>query len=90
MAGIDVDVDSVRDFRNDLLNLTEDLLEQLKRTDAAIEDAASEWNDPQFKKFYDSFQQDMETIAPLCERINEFESVVLGQYEEKVRIYLGM
>ena len=89
MAGIYIDVDSLEKFRKDLLRLSEDLQEQLKKTDAVIEDVASEWNDPQFKKFNDAFQQDKEMIKPLCERIEAFESIVLYPFEQKVRDYLG-
>lgn len=90
MAGIDIDVDSLKKFRNDLLNLSEDLQKQLKRTDAIIEEVATEWNDPQFKKFNDNFQQDKEMIKPLCDRIEDFESIVLRPFEIKIRDYLGL
>lgn len=90
MAGIDVDIKAVKDFRTYLLNLSEDLQEQLKRTDAVIEDVATEWNDPQFKKFNDNFQLDKDTIKPLCEEIENFEAIVLGRYQTKVEDYLGM
>lgn len=90
MAGINIDVESLRKFRNDLLNLSEDLQEQLKRTDAVIEDIASEWKDPQFEKFNENFQQDKEMIKPLCERIEDFEAIVLHPFEGKVREYLDL
>lgn len=90
MAGINIDVESLQKFRNDLLNLSEDLQEQLKRTDAVIEDIASEWKDPQFEKFNENFQQDKEMIKPLCERIEDFEAIVLHPFEDKVREYLDL
>ena len=90
MAGINIDVESLHKFRNDLLNLSEDLQEQLKRTDAVIEDVAAEWDDPQFKKFNEDFQQDKEMIKPLCERIEDFEAIVLQPFEDKVREYLDL
>ena len=90
MAGINIDVESLHKFRNDLLNLSEDLQEQLKRTDAVIDDVAAEWDDPQFKKFNDDFQQDKEMIKPLCERIEDFEAIVLHPFEDKVRDYLDL
>lgn len=90
MAGINIDVESLQKFRNDLLNLSEDLQEQLKRTDAVIEDVASEWDDPQFEKFNENFQQDKEMIKPLCERIEDFEAIVLHPFEDRVREYLDL
>ena len=90
MAGINIDVESLHKFRNDLLNPSEDLQEQLKRTDAVIEDVAAEWDDPQFKKFNEDFQQDKEMIKPLCERIEDFEAIVLQPFEDKVREYLDL
>ena len=90
MAGINIDVDSLREFRKDLLNLSDDLKEQIKKTDAVIEDVATEWDDPQFKKFNESFQQDKDLIKPLCERIEDFEKIVLKPFEDKIRDgYLG-
>lgn len=90
MAGINIDVDSLQKFRNDLLNISEDLQEQLKRTDVVIEDVATEWNDPQFKKFNELFQEDKNTINPICKRIEGFEAEVLKPFEQKVRIYLDL
>lgn len=90
MAGLNIDVDSLNKFRGELLNLSDDLQEQLKRTDALIEDVSKEWNDPQFRKFNDNFQEDKNTINPLCERIEDFEADVLKPFEQRVRDYLDL
>ena len=90
MNRIDVDWQAIHKFRNNLLNISEDLQEQLKRTDAVIEDVATEWNDPQFKKFNELFQEDKNTINPICKRIEGFEAEALKPFEQKVRIYLDL
>jgi len=85
MNRIDVDWQAIHKFRNNLLNITEDLQEQLKRTDAVIEDVATEWNDPQFRKFNNDFQEDKALIKPLCERIEDFEAEVLTPFENRIK-----
>lgn len=90
MAGVINDVESLKKFRGELLDISEDLQEQLKRTDAAIEDVASVWKDSQFKKFNDDFQKDKEMINPLCEDIEAFEGEVLKPLEDILRDYLAL
>lgn len=84
MSGIDADWQAIHKFRKDLLNLSEDLQNQLKRTDAVIEDVALEWNDPQFRKFNDNFQEDKGLIKPLCDKLEDFENDVLYPYEQRI------
>ena len=90
MAAIDNDVDSVKKFRGELLDTVDDLQEQLKRTDAAIEEVAANWGDSQFVKFKDGFEQDKEVINPLCKDIKKFESEVLLPLENILRRYLDL
>ena len=90
MASIQNDVESVKKFRGELLDTVDDLQEQLKRTDAAIEEVAASWGDSQFVKFKDGFEQDKEVINPLCKDIEDFESDVLLPLEKILRKYLDL
>ena len=90
MDGIINDVDSLRKFRNELLNTVEDLQKQLKRTEGAVEDVAKSWGDTQFVKFKDGFNEDKELINPLCKIIEEFEGDVLHPLENILREYLDL
>lgn len=90
MAGVINDVESLKHFRGELMDISEDLQEQLKKTDTAIEDVASVWKDSQFKKFNEDFQKDKEMIKPLCENIEAFEGEVLRPLEDILRDYLAL
>ena len=90
MNGIINDVDSLKKFRDELLDTVEDLQKQLKRTEDAIEDVAKTWKDSQFVKFHEGFKEDKEKIDPLCKAIEEFESDVLYPLEKILRKYLDL
>ena len=82
MASMITDSTSLKKFRNELLDTVEDLREQLKATENAIDEVSQEWKDPQFKKYHDEFSKDKEQIEPLCKKIEEYEDDVLrGLYD---------
>jgi len=87
MDGIINDVDSLKKFRDKLLDTVDDLKAQQKKTEGAIEDVAKTWKDSQFVKFHEGFEQDKEKIDPLCKAIGDFESEVLYPLEEILRKY---
>jgi len=69
-------------FRNELLDTVDNLREQLKATERAIDDVAQEWKDSQFKKYNEEFSKDKEQIEPLCKKIEDYENDVLkGLYD---------
>ncbi|MCL2073470.1 MAG: hypothetical protein FWH18_06105 [Marinilabiliaceae bacterium] len=84
------DVESMKKFRDGLIDTIEDLREQLKNTEVAIEDVAKTWKDSQFVKFKEGFDKDKEKINPLCEKIKEFEEDVLLPLENILRRYLDL
>ncbi len=88
--GIINDVDSLKKFRNELLDTVDDLQKQLKKTERAIEDVAKTWKDSQFVKFYEGFEEDKEKINPLCKAIEEFEGDALLPLENTLRKYLDL
>ena len=90
MDGAINDVDSLKKFREEMIETADNLKEQLKRTEIAIEVVAKDWKDPQFTKFNDEFEQDKEKIKPLCKAIEEFESDVLYPLEVILRKYLAL
>lgn len=47
--GMHVDPDELYNFRCQLSELSDNLMEQLRRTDAAMETVAKEWQDEQFE-----------------------------------------
>jgi phage-related tail protein len=73
-----------------MLDTVEDLQKQLKTTEMAVEDVAKSWGDSQFVKFKDGFEQDKDTINPLCKKIEEFEGDVLHPLENILREYLDL
>ncbi len=90
MDGIINDVDSLRKFRNQLLDVVEDLQKQLKVTEGAVEDVAKSWGDSQFKKFKEGFDEDKELINPLSKKIESFEGDILYPLEKTLREYLDL
>lgn len=77
MASVITNSESLKKFRNELLDTVDDLRDQLKATESAMEEVAEEWKDPQFKKYSEEFNKDKEQIEPLCKKIEEHEDEIL-------------
>lgn len=90
MAGVINDYETMHKFRNDLLDTVENLREQLKKTDKAMEEVAAVWKDMQFQKFNNEFDKDKEEIEPLCKDIEAFENDVLYPLEKLLITYGGL
>lgn len=88
--GMHVDPDELYNFRCQLLDLSENLMEQLRRTDAAMETVAKEWQDEQFQKYREEFSEDRDLIQPLSDQINQFQEGPLQQFEIITREYLAL
>ena len=82
--------EAVQRLREDLLETVDGLKEQLKRTEAAMEDVAKEWKDVQFQKYYDEFTEDKELIPPLCNDIEAFEDEVLRPFQQILEEYIDL
>jgi hypothetical protein len=89
MSEIINDVDSLREFRQRLLDTGEDLKKQLEKTESAIEDVAKTWGDSKFLEFKKKFDEDREKIDPLSKKIKAFEDEALRPLEEMLRDYLA-
>ena len=81
------DPEAIQKFRNELLELVDGLQEQLKRTDAAMEEVAASWKDEQFKKYHREFTKDRDIFPPLCKDIEEFEAGPLYQLQTILEEY---
>ncbi|MCM1177774.1 MAG: hypothetical protein NC308_05975 [Clostridium sp.] len=82
MAGVINDYETLHKFRNELLDTVDDLRDQLRKTEKAMDDVAAVWKDMQFLKYEKEFSKDKEKIEPLCKDIEEFESDVLYPLEK--------
>ena len=80
----------VRRYRRAILDTSDYLREKLCLTEAAIDEVAAVWDDPQFVKFKEGFQEDKDVIKPLCDDIEEFEGEVLLPLERILRKYLEL
>lgn len=85
--GMVVDPDELYNFRCKLSELSDKLMEQLHRTDAAMDAVAKEWQDEQFQKYRDEFTEDRDLIQPLSDQINQFQEGPLQQFENIIREY---
>lgn len=89
MSSMITDPEAIQKFRNQLLDLVDDLQAQAKRTDAAIDEVANTWKDEQFKKYQREFAEDRQLFEPLCHDIEEFEAGPLYELQKKAEIYNG-
>lgn len=88
--GMKVDVRQLRTFRGQLSTLSKELMTQLRRTDAAMETVAKEWQDVQFHKFRNEFTKDRDLIQPLSDQINRLQAGPLAILENKIKKYLEL
>lgn len=89
MSDMITDPVAIQKFRDQLLDLVDELKAQAKRTDDAIDEVANTWKDMEFKKYKKEFDQDRELFEPLCNDIDEFESGPLYELQKKAEIYIG-
>lgn len=90
MPGVINDPEAIKKFRYELTDVVEALRDQLRKTDAAIDEVAETWNDEQFRKFRDSFNDDKEVIEPLCRDVEDFESGPLYQLQTILESYIDL
>ena len=87
MATMINDWESLQKFQNELLDAVDNLQEQLKKTDRAMETVANEWKDVQFQKYEQEFTKDKDRIEPICKDIEAFENDVLNPLKNILRDY---
>ncbi len=90
MGQIINDWEAMKKFRGNLSDAVDNLQEQLKRTERALEEVANSWKDEQFKKYNDEFSKDKDEFPPLCEKIKDFEEGPLQQLEEIIHEYTDL
>ena len=90
MAQIINDWEAMRTFRGQLRDAVDDLQEQLKKTEHALEEVANSWKDEQYRKYKEEFSKDKDEIPPLCEKINDFEEGPLQRLEEIIHEYTDL
>lgn len=89
MSRMITDPEAIQKFRNQILELVEELQTQAKKTDQAIDDVATTWKDEEFKKYKREFTEDRNMFDPLCKNIEEFESGPLHELQRKAEIYIN-
>ncbi len=86
---VDNDPDAIRIYRTKIQDSIEQLKAQLQRTEIAVQTVSESWKDNNFMEFQTNFNVDKEQIKPLCEVLNNYESNILYQLEQKLRTYIG-
>jgi len=81
------DPEAIQRFRYELLDIVDKLQEQLRRTDAAMDEVARSWKDEQFKKYHHEFSHDRDIFQPLCKDMEEFESGPLAELQSILETY---
>lgn len=87
-GGMDVNLTSVKKFRSEVGKTVEELRQQLRETDSAINKVAEDWKDGIFKKFSDEFSEDKKKIEPLCKKLEEYQKLI-HQTEKRIEKYLN-
>lgn len=83
------DPDSIHAYRGKIFEAIGNLKTQLEKTEAAVQTVSESWKDNNFVQFQNNFNEDKAKIMPLCEVLNNYESNLLHQLEEKLRTYMG-
>lgn len=83
------DPESIHAYRGKIVEAINNLKNQLKKTEAAVQTVSESWKDNNFMQFQNNFNEDKAKILPLCEVLNNYESNLLYQLEQKLRTYMG-
>ena len=89
MPAVINDCEALEKFIDQLWETSENLRDQLRKTDQSIETVAEGWKDIQFDLFKEGFDEDKEIIEPLCKEIDEFAGEILSPLLKKLKIYTG-
>jgi len=76
---------SIHEYRGQIAHAIDELLLNLKKTERAVETVGESWKDDNFKEFQDNFNQDKEKIKPLCNVLDNYQSNLLYQLEQKLK-----
>lgn len=87
MPGMINDPKAIQKFRYELIKLVDNLREQLRRTDTALDEVATSWRDEQFKKYYREFSNDRDIFDPLCKDLDDFEAGPLAELQSILEEY---
>lgn len=84
------DPNVLQDYRNKIRQRIQDLGEQLKSTENAIQTVGETWQDQNFQQFRDNFNVDKEKIKPLRDILTEYDDVILNNLQMKLEEYVGL
>lgn len=77
---------SIHDYRGQIAHAIDELKLQFTKTEHAIETVGESWKDDNFREFQEHFNEDKEQILPLCDVLDNYQSNLLYQLEQKLRV----
>lgn len=86
---VDNDPEAIHTYRGKIQESIEQLRAQLTKTEAAVQTVSQSWKDNNFMQFQSNFNVDKEQIKPLISVLENYESNLLFQLEQKLRTYIG-
>lgn len=86
---VDNDPEAIKRYRGQIQDAIERLKVQLQNTERAVQTVSESWKDNNFMEFQNHFNEDKNRIRPLCEILENYESNILYQLEQKLRTYIG-
>ena len=84
------DLDAIKDLRRKLSEVLEELQDQYKNTEKAIETVSETWDDKQFIKFKNNFEEDQKSLKDLCEKLEDYDKEVLNELQKWIEGYLDL
>lgn len=89
MITVDNDPEAIKAYRGKIQDSIEQLRNQLLKTESAVQTVSESWKDKNFMEFQSNFNVDKEQIKPLIQVLENYESNILYQLEQKLRMYIG-
>jgi len=77
-------------FRGRITDSIENLENNLKKTEVAMEAVHEGWNDEMFQQFEQKFSEDKELIPPLCKALAQFNDEDLEALQRIMEEYFGV
>lgn len=84
------DPQALQEYRNKIRQRIQDLGEQMKSTENAIQTVGESWQDQNFQQFRDNFNVDKEKIKPLQDILNEYDEVILNNLQIRLEEYVSL
>lgn len=78
----------IREYRGDISQRIEELINHEKETAGAIDTVSEGWKDVQFQQFQQNFSEDARKIGDLIKVLEQYRDEILGPLQQRMEGYL--